>query len=96
MMSIAPERIKIPVRAAPSAEIIGQISIKSDPPPFANLAKPYRFMVVKGGRQIWQQWFDVQPIYVDSPDGITYQVEVAAFPTNPKEDYGYIRFVREV
>ena len=95
-MSVALVKTKVSVRNAPSAEIIGRISIQSVESPFDNLDKPYRFMVIEGGRQIWQQWFDCKPIYIDDPAGTTHQVEVAAFPTNPKDDYGYIKFVSKV
>lgn len=51
-----------------------------------------RFAIVRGGRRLWQQWFDNKPIIVRSADGLEGRARLAAFPTT-SDGHGYLEFI---
>ena len=95
-MAIANMELEVSVRSDASAEQFARIAIKTDQILSGDTSRAFRFTIIEGGRQLWQQWFDHKPIYVDYEGSATFEAQIAAFPTNPRTDYGYIRLVRKL
>lgn len=95
-MSLTMNALRAAVSNQPDAAAFAQIAVQSEQPLEDDLSRAYRFTIESGGRKLWQQWFDHEPIFLKTDSESVFEAQIAAFPTNPRTDYGYIRLVRQL
>lgn len=72
---------------------LAQIALDDSIPLHGTTGGPLlRFAIVRGGRRLWQEWFDNKPVLVRTDDGLEGRARLAAFPTT-SSGHGYLEFI---